>query len=96
MNTFNEAYSRTQDSLLMYESFGLEIKIKNNAKKWYKWQIGWSVNKLPHIWNKFSRKLYEGGKPDAFIFFIYIQQGFSDQAYKKNWSDCLPQYIYIT
>lgn len=34
--------------------------------------------------------------PAAFIFFIYIQQGFSDQAYKKNWSDCLPQYIYIT
>ena len=33
MNTFNEAYSHTQDSLLMYESFGLEIKIKNNAKK---------------------------------------------------------------
>lgn len=32
MNNFNEAY-HTQDSLLMYESDGLETKIENNAKK---------------------------------------------------------------
>lgn len=32
MNNFNEAY-HTQDSLLMYESDGLETKIENNAKR---------------------------------------------------------------
>ena len=32
MNNFNEAY-HTQDSLLMYESDGLETKIENDAKK---------------------------------------------------------------
>ena len=32
MNNFNEA-DHTQDSLLLYESDGLETKIDNNAKK---------------------------------------------------------------
>ena len=48
MNNFNQAY-HTQDSLLMYESDGLETQIENNAKKnWCKWKIGGGVDKLTY------------------------------------------------